>query len=98
MDVVLADPKAAGADALDDLAKAASVLGARLVLADVAAADGTPRHDPERLAQAYAQIFARAFEVLAREGDAPGNPLPGGNRYPQIPSTPRGNTEDAQWR
>jgi hypothetical protein len=33
------------------------MLGARLVLADVAAADGTPRHDPELLAGAYEQIF-----------------------------------------
>jgi uncharacterized cofD-like protein len=64
VDVVLADTKAAGAGALDDLKQAAGVLGARLVLADVAAADGTPRHDPERLAQAYAQIFA----VLAPGG------------------------------
>ena len=31
--------------------------GARLVLADVAAADGTPRHDPGLLAGTYAQIF-----------------------------------------
>ena len=36
---------------------AACSLGARLVVADVAAADGTPRHDPKLLAGAYAQIF-----------------------------------------
>jgi uncharacterized cofD-like protein len=60
VDIVLADPKAAGtaASALDsDLEKAAAMLGARLVMADVAAADGTPRHDPRLLAGAYAQIF-----------------------------------------
>jgi uncharacterized cofD-like protein len=60
VDVVLADAKAAGAGALvpgSDLEKAAAVLGARLVTADVAAADGTPRHDPRLLAGAYASIF-----------------------------------------
>ena len=57
VDVVLADTKAAGTGNLADLEKAASMLGARLVVADVAAADGTPRHDPKLLAGAYAQIF-----------------------------------------
>jgi uncharacterized cofD-like protein len=57
VDVVLADTKAASTGNLTDLEKAAAVLGARLVLADVAAADGTPRHDPGLLAKAYAQIF-----------------------------------------
>ena len=46
VDVVLADTNAAGAGSLADLEKAAAMLGARLVMADVAAADGTPRHDP----------------------------------------------------
>jgi 2-phospho-L-lactate transferase/gluconeogenesis factor (CofD/UPF0052 family) len=58
VDVVLADTKAAGTGNLADLEKAASMLGARLVMADVAAADGTPRHEPKLLAGAYAQIFA----------------------------------------
>ncbi|HYZ56718.1 MAG TPA: uridine diphosphate-N-acetylglucosamine-binding protein YvcK [Streptosporangiaceae bacterium] len=44
-------------DAVADLEKAAGLLGARLVLADVAAADGTARHDPLLLARAYADIF-----------------------------------------
>ena len=57
VDVVLADTKAAGTGNLADLEKAASVLGARLVMADVAAADGTPSHDPRLLAGMYAQIF-----------------------------------------
>jgi uncharacterized cofD-like protein len=57
VDVVLADTKATGAGNLADLEKAASMLGARLVMADVAAADGTPRHDTKLLAGAYAQIF-----------------------------------------
>ena len=36
------------------------MLGARLMIADVAAADGTPRHDSKLLAGAYAQIFGEA--------------------------------------
>ena len=69
IDVVLADSSAArnatpdsvtgevAGDAVAELEKAASLLGARLVLADVAVADGTPRHDPLLLARAYADIF-----------------------------------------
>jgi uncharacterized cofD-like protein len=57
VDVVLADTKATGTGNLADLEKAASMLGARLVMADVAAADGTPRHDTKLLAGAYAQIL-----------------------------------------
>jgi 2-phospho-L-lactate transferase/gluconeogenesis factor (CofD/UPF0052 family) len=57
VDVVLADTKAAGGGNLADLEKAASMLGARLVLADVAMADGSPRHDPALLAGVYARIF-----------------------------------------
>ncbi len=56
VDVVLADTSAAQAG-LAQLEKAADGLGARLVLADVAMADGSPRHDPHRLAAAYADIF-----------------------------------------
>jgi hypothetical protein len=70
VDVVLADTKAAGAENLDDLERAAGMLGARLVLANVAAADGAPRHDAERLAHAYAQIFARTFELEGRRRGA----------------------------
>jgi uncharacterized cofD-like protein len=56
IDVVLADRAAAGG-ATSDLEKAAGLLGARLVLADLAVDDGSPRHDPRRLAGAFAQIF-----------------------------------------
>jgi len=56
IDVVLADRTAAG-PATAELEKAAGLLGARLVLADLAVDDGTPRHDPLRLAGAFAQIF-----------------------------------------
>jgi uncharacterized cofD-like protein len=59
VDVVLADSKASDTGSLADLEKAAAVLGARLERADVAAADGTPRHDPRLLAETYAEIFAR---------------------------------------
>ena len=52
---VLADRSMEGLDELADLVEA---YGARLVVDDVAAGDGTPRHDPERLAAAYARIMA----------------------------------------
>jgi uncharacterized cofD-like protein len=56
IDVVLADREATrGATA--ELEKAAGLLGARLVLADLAMGDGSARHDPRRLAGAFAQIF-----------------------------------------
>ena len=60
VDVVLADTKTVSTGNLADLEKATSMLGARLVMADVAAADGTPRHEPKLLAGAYAQIFREA--------------------------------------
>jgi uncharacterized cofD-like protein len=56
IDVVLAD-RAAARGSISELEKAAGRLGARLVLADLAVADGSPRHDPLRLAGAFAQLF-----------------------------------------
>jgi len=58
IDVVLAD----GGHVEDTpaLEETAASLGGRLVVADVAAADGTPRHDPVRLAAAYRQILGGA--------------------------------------
>jgi uncharacterized cofD-like protein len=56
VDVVLAD-RVATQGATAELERAASVLGARLVLSDLAMPDGSPRHDPRRLAGAFAQIF-----------------------------------------
>ena len=58
VDVVLADERAV----LDrrGLMAAAQACGARLLLAPVAAGDGTPRHDPARLAAAYDSIFTGA--------------------------------------
>jgi len=96
VDVVLADTKAVGAGSLDELEKAAGILGARLVLADVAAADGTPRHDPERLAHAYAQIFSRSFE-LDGQGGLGGRAVPpsqGGPRGGRPPGGRRSNGDD----
>ncbi len=63
VDVVLADTGSmesagvAGTGTLTDLEHAAGALGARLVLADVAMRDGTPRHDPRLLAGQYAKVL-----------------------------------------
>jgi uncharacterized cofD-like protein len=71
VDVVLADSRSSGPGNVADLEKAAAVLGARLVMADVAAVDGTPRHDPRLLAGMYAQIFRSD-----RTGQPPGGAGP----------------------
>ncbi len=55
IDVVLAD-EAAVVDRRG-LMTATEAVGGRLVLAQVAADDGSPRHDPQRLAAAFAEIF-----------------------------------------
>ncbi|MGH3319677.1 MAG: gluconeogenesis factor YvcK family protein [Streptosporangiaceae bacterium] len=55
LDVVLADAHVVRERA--SLEKAAESFGGRLRLADVAAKDGSPRHDPEHLAAACAEIF-----------------------------------------
>ncbi len=53
---VLADTGSVGGD-LGELEETVHALGARLVVDDVAADDGTPRHDPWKLAAAYSRIF-----------------------------------------
>ena len=58
LDVVLADGSAVG-DARGLMA-AVTAAGGRLVLAPVARGDGTPRHDPERLAAALSDAMADA--------------------------------------
>lgn len=74
---VLADRGALHAHQYDDLCAAVRACGARLVLADVAADDGTPRHDAARLAAAYAAIMAGS--ATAADADAaPQWRLPGG--------------------
>ncbi len=55
LDVVLADASFAGDD--PHLDRWARSLGAELVVADLAARDGSPRHDTLRLASAYAEIM-----------------------------------------
>ena len=65
VDVVLAD--AATSD--DALADAAESLGGRLVLAPVAIGDGTPRHDPARLALAYSNVFDVPLSAAAGRSD-----------------------------
>ncbi|HET7356770.1 MAG TPA: uridine diphosphate-N-acetylglucosamine-binding protein YvcK [Nocardioidaceae bacterium] len=58
LDVVLADQRSVGdADRLD---KVAAALGAELMVADLAADDGTPHHDPAKLANAYARLMGPA--------------------------------------
>jgi uncharacterized cofD-like protein len=58
VDVVLADHRSVDDEA--GLRDAAKALGAELVVSDVAAGDGTPRHDPDKLADAYAQVMKQA--------------------------------------
>jgi uncharacterized cofD-like protein len=56
LDVVLADRRAAG-DA-HGLAATVAGAGSRLVLASVGRDDGSPRHDPDRLAEALADVLS----------------------------------------
>jgi uncharacterized cofD-like protein len=60
LDVVLGDEAAVPVPG--ELRRVASCVGADVVLAPVARDDGTPRHDPERLAKAYDQIFCDAWK------------------------------------
>lgn len=60
VDVVLADERVVAK--ADTLRAVAADMGGRLVLAPVAMSDGSPRHDPELLAAAYAGIFKGSFE------------------------------------
>jgi uncharacterized cofD-like protein len=46
------------AEDLDELVTLAEKCGARVMVADVAHDDGSPRHDPVKLAAAYAEILA----------------------------------------
>ena len=57
VDVVLAD-RGVPADELAELQEVVEASGARLVVDDVAEDDGTARHDPQKLASAYARILA----------------------------------------
>ncbi|WP_232678741.1 uridine diphosphate-N-acetylglucosamine-binding protein YvcK [Nocardioides sp. R-C-SC26] len=57
---VLADRSRLTGDHLVELREVVRATSAVLVLDDVAADDGTPRHDPRKLAEAYARIIAAA--------------------------------------
>jgi len=54
IDAVVADPTAV--EDVSALAAGAADLGARLLLRQVSRGDGTPRHDPLRLAGAYSDV------------------------------------------
>lgn len=56
LDVVIADHSFAGSDAY--LARYAASLGARLEVADIGVRDGSPRHDPNRLASVFSEVLA----------------------------------------
>ncbi len=58
IDVVLAD--AGSLSERDVLERATKAVGAELVVADLAVGDGSPRHDPVKLANAYAGFIAQA--------------------------------------
>jgi uncharacterized cofD-like protein len=58
LDVVLAD--AGAVPDIGELRLATESRGAELVLADLAVADGSPRHDPDKLARAYASFLTGA--------------------------------------
>jgi uncharacterized cofD-like protein len=58
IDVVLAD--AAALSERDVLERATKAIGAELVVADLAVGDGSPRHDPVKLANAYAGFITQA--------------------------------------
>ncbi len=59
VDAVLADPSAV--EDVDELADAAQAMGARLLMRQVRRGDGTPRHDPLRLAAAYRDVFEGVY-------------------------------------
>lgn len=50
-------------DGLEDLEELVAATGARLLLADVARDDGSPRHDPAKLAAAYDRIMGQPDRV-----------------------------------
>jgi uncharacterized cofD-like protein len=78
-DVVLADSGAvAGAE--QELAKAADLLRAALLLADVAADDGE-RHDPVRLAAAYRSAFSQLSKLSVTSTDSTDSTGLSGDRF-----------------
>ena len=81
-DVVLAD--SSSVVDVHGLMAAVTAAGGRLVLAPVAVTDGTARHDPQRLAGAFAEIFGLAGPPAGTTSkDDQGGPYPtdGGARH-----------------
>jgi uncharacterized cofD-like protein len=72
VDVVLADEGVVAST--DTLRSAVADLGGRLVLAPVAMDDGTPRHDPKRLAAAYDVILGGAAHEADEADESEGSP------------------------
>ena len=65
IDAVVADPSAV--EDAGSLAGVAAGLGARLLLRQVSTGDGTPRHDPLRLAAAYRDVVAGVLGDVDRD-------------------------------
>ena len=89
IDAVLADTSVA--EDPPELEKAAAALGAQLVLGDVRASDGSPRHDGPRLAALLDEIFrAQQYSTLAEKetGGGAGSRGAGSRteRYPEYSS------------
>jgi len=55
VDAVVADPRAV--EDVDLFLEASEAMGARLVMRQVRTGDGSPRHDPRRLAAAFRDVF-----------------------------------------
>lgn len=68
VDVVVADESAV-VGAIQPLRDAAEGFGAELLVAKVACDDGTPRHDPDRLAEVYRTIFTQRARTEHERGD-----------------------------
>jgi len=64
LDAVVADP--GSVDDVDDLSAAVAEAGGQLLLRQVGLGDGTPRHDPVRLAAALRDVFDGALGDLHR--------------------------------
>jgi uncharacterized cofD-like protein len=76
IDVVIADPRTI-VD-VDRLAQVAGSLGAQLLIREVRTDDGTPRHDPTRLADAFAETFAATARPTNAPADRPALRAPHG--------------------
>jgi uncharacterized cofD-like protein len=87
VDAVVADLDAVVAPR--GLISAVASLGADLVLEPVAAGDGTPRHDPTRLAKAFARVFngdaLHGRQADGDDADGQGRAVPGHYQQDLLP-------------